>query len=421
MASCSLSTVEFDDELDVESSFVSGSEVAFDAIQSSDVSTRTEIGDDMTTTMWSPDDKIYLWAYDGTTAAVSGQEFSLKYYGSNYDEALFIGSVDEMDEDVQYRYYAVYPEPVSVSGDNVTYNISSVQSGKYDENSCDIMVAGAVVSDAFKLGEKSDLELPFRHLLHAIRVVVPEGRNFLGDSISQLEITFPSNVVGDVSFAITGLDANGDALTDLPQTTFTNATNVLNVEFDQAIAEETYIWMFIYPQTINGEIRFKAFDESGRQSQYIYATLSNRSMEAGKVTPIDLTIPEELERTILKLNLTANNLGEDPTTLTFTAPDETLYRNGKNEVSQSYELNGEYSLSYYTDLYGPLFENTGIVITYDSPNALVQNTLTLTNLVANETNYYDISVPYLLDEDFSGVSSSFEYYTDPGGSVSSST
>jgi len=363
-------------------------------------STRTTIDDDLASTRWSEDDFIHIWAKSnsGEDYSIDCAPFGIKYFGTEYNNAVFTAFIDPMDEG-NYTYYGVYPEPKSRTGTIVNYTIPSEQKGVYDGTS-DIMVATPTTAPQLE-AKDGDFELPFRHLTHIIRIEIPNNRNHLNDPISRIDITFPQAIVGDISF---------DATTENVVPEFSNGSNSISIKFDKPIdGDGQYAWVFINPTTLNGEISFVGYDINGYRS-YSISTHIDKSMEAGRITPLKLTIPQELERTTLIMKITENNLGEEIQKVIFSAPDGALFRNGKQTWEQAYNSSNIYELSYYAELYSNLLKSTGIAVNYESEHALVSGKpIVLSAVKPNDINEINIQVPYLLFEDFSTVQSFSEH------------
>lgn len=360
------------------------------------VVTKTSIdNNDMATTRWDTDDCIYIWSMiDGASEyTIDYQEFKLKYFSSTYDRAAFTATIDPMTEG-DYTYFGVYPKPTSLSGTQVSYTLSVVQSGIYDGD-LDILAANPTSGAALGDLPDDDFSLSFRHMIHAIRIYIPEYRNLFGEQIKTLKVSFPSNVVGTISFDASSTDS---------QAQLSNGYSDITLEFDNDVDEGDYIWMFIAPCELNGTITFQGFDSDGFMTKTI-STEINKTMEAGRVTPITLTIPEAMPQTIIKLKTANNYLGENIETMTVTAPSGTLYADGASVAVLPYNSAGEYEVSYYAIEYGDAFRAGSLSIVYESANAIVSGgTISLSGVVDDQTNTISCDIPYLHYNDFSSIS-----------------
>ncbi len=380
----------------------------------SEATTRTAIDpDDMESVEWLSDDCIYLWAQDteAETYSFEAAEFKQKYFHESYSQAVFIADVDPMSSGT-YTYFGVYPKPTSVSGSQVSYTLSSEQSGLYD-GELDIMVANPITGGALSEIPDVDLALSFSHLTHAVRINIPDNRNLFGQGVKQLEVTFPGDVVGDLLF---------DAASNAPTPSLSNGSSVVTLNFEEELNEgDQYAWIFIAPCKLDGTLSFRAYDNAGQMSEIISVSIS-KEMEAGRITPITLTVPSMLTKSYLNFTIGNNNLGEDVETITITAPSEALFDNGLSSVTLPISDNNEYSVSYNTADYGAKFKAGSITVSFESENAIVScDPISLSEVVENNivANLYACDVPYLMSNDFSSVNQDFEYYTDPGLSSAS--
>ena len=284
-----------------------------------------EVGDgsvnSLQTISWSDDDKFIAWA---APVAVSGEAstnyadgfngvtFSLDHYNATYGSADFSATIpNPMSESNQYDYYAAYPIPSSKSGTQVTYDLPSTQKGDFSDK-MDVMRA-SVRGCALIERNPNQISTPvwpepalsFEHLMHVLRIYVPEGKNMMTSSIASLEITFPDNVVGGaVTF---------DAARPNVAPIWSGQTNKVRIAMldNRLNAGGRYVWVFIKPTTLSGEIKFRAFNHLGEPSQLISTTVSNRDFQAQHITPVNLTIPAPLQ----------------PITFTLQCPDNTSYPN----------------------------------------------------------------------------------------------
>lgn len=389
-----------------------------DSDPSSSPTTRTAIGGEkLDHTYWSERDTIELyWRTTGSSDALNnGQPFSCyRFEGtvstfSTEMEALPSGS---------YDYFATYPKPASVNGTQVTYNLPAEQPGTYCPpdlhaeytGNLDFMLATPLSSQP-NLDGNNTLTMNFIHQCHVMRIQVPTGRNRWGSPIHKLRVEFPSPVVGKMTMDLTNPTATP---------TLTEGSNTVTAVLSKPLTESqeddvngNYVWLFLCPGAVNGTVRFTAYDENGYQSESLTIEL-NKTLEAGKITPVNLTIPQELPVSWIDFSIVGNNLGEDPQSFTVTAPEGATFRNG--EATQTFAINSQnkYSLAFYNEVdgiaVGDLLSREGVTITYDTPNVLISQQTAVTVQPEGHTST-NLTVPYLLYEDFSTVNS-FDYETD---------
>lgn len=301
------------------------------------VDTRTQVGEvadgeqgSLQPVRWSDDDKFLAWAapvgVDGSASTnyADGFEaatFSLDHYNYTFTSADFVATIPSaMSQTNTYDYYAVYPLPAGHTGTTVTYNLPTVQSGDYD-GAQDVMRAtvrgqALVERDPGQLSTavRPEPSLSFEHLMHVMRIYVPTARNLMWKGIKRLEITFPQNVVGGtLSF---------DAARPNVEPVWSGQTNKVMVEMDDdnlLSAGGRYVWVFIKPGEMSGEIKFRGYKLSGEPSQLISTTVSAHNFKSQHITPITLTIPEELK----------------PVTVSFSCPDNDSFPNFLGEAANA--------------------------------------------------------------------------------------
>ena len=381
----------------------------------SDASTKTVIGGEaLDKTFWTELDQIMIYYRPADNAdPLSSQPFS--FYRPYPDETLFSATMPAQPE-ASYAYYGAYPIPESIDGTRVTYTLPATQDGSYDmrnyditdpathssyKGNLDIMIAEPRTAPALQNGEA--LGMNFHHQCHVLRVQVPTGRNQWGENVRKLRIEFPTAVVGKME-----LDLTDPAAAPL----LTEGSNTINIELKKPLIESEedavdgcYVWVFLCPTTVNGTIRFTAFDENGYQSNSLTTTV-NKTMAAGAITPITLTVPDELPVTWIDFSIIGNNLGENPNSFTVTAPEGATFRNGTNEQTFTVNSDNIYSVAFYSEVDGvpirDLIQNQGLTLTYDSEHARVSEIKKIAT-TGNRTSI-NLTVPYLFYEDFSNIS-----------------
>lgn len=389
-----------------------------DSDPSSSPTTRTAIGgENLDHTYWSERDTIELyWRTTGSSDALNnGQPFSCyRFEGtvstfSTEMEALPSGS---------YDYFATYPKPASVNGTQVTYNLPAEQPGTYCPpdlhaeytGNLDFMLATPLSSQP-NLDGNNTLTMNFIHQCHVMRIQVPTGRNQWGSPIHKLRVEFPSPVVGKMTMDLTNPTATP---------TLTEGSNTVTAVLSKPLTESeeddvngNYVWLFLCPGTVNGTVRFTAYDEQDNQITSISQQI-NRELKAGRITPVNLTIPGSLSTTNLVFSITGNNLGETPNSFTVTAPEGALFCNGTNQQEFQVNASNNYTVSFYNQTNGvnhsELIRTNGLTFTYDSDNAIVSE-LQEISFEEEASENINLTVPYLLYEDFSDVNS-FDYETD---------
>lgn len=365
--------------------------------------TRTSINADGVTTQWSVGDRLAVWAKDAEgNYTFENAQFTLRYFSTEYDLAYFTSNINVM-EDGEYYYYLSYPMPKSTNGTEATYSLPKVQSGKY-EGAYDIMVAEPVYAEALTSSEKMVLNTVMHHQMHALKITVPEGRNHHGGRLYRLEITFPNAVVGDIVIDVSNPDA---------EPTYVNTSNTIVLECPEGFDVGDSLWAFVLPGTVDGDVSYIAKGEYRSTCAVSYPL--NRDMRAGHVTPMNITIPAELNPyyTSVTFSVDQNNLGEDFNF--FDVYDANgnhmgkFTRNAENKYVVGYE--GEFDVDQY--------DNTSWRIVFDSEHAIVETIVNLGDLTLYTEHTCWMNVPYLFAENFSSLAQyDGDYQAGPYTSVS---
>lgn len=359
---------------------------------------------------WEVGDRLALWAEAEGTSTFEFERvgFQLSTFNESYASADFLATIPAMAEGT-YTYYGVYPEPTSGTGTTVSYTLPASQSGSYDP-ALDVMHATttgnalAPFSKDHTLVPWAQPELNFEHLTHLVRIRIPEGKNYLGLRISRLEITFPQEVVGTLTFDVTD-PVNSAIWSDL--------SNKIVVELDEERmidAGDGFVWLHVMPTELDGEISFVAYNEAGVQAPEISASVQ-KTLLAQRITPIALTIPESPYAPLTYLNIreVANNLGEDWQTMTLSGYSFIVPYT--NTTTTSLQLTPLASKSYYVAVCADpaAMGGASLPLQYESEHCLFDDPITLpATVAANAITRIDKAVPYLLEEDFSAIHTAFE-------------
>lgn len=380
---------------------------------------------------WVNDDQIMVWAEPAVSPqgyAFEQKVFSLAYYNHDYHSADFSAMVaSTLDRDYDYTYYAIYPSPkyrnsqgqesavsgITHNGTEITYTLSATQSGEYNP-AYDIMwgkVTGAALierNDSGSVDVWRQPELHMKHLLHMMRIRVPENRNLLGRDVKRLEITFPQAVVGGTAKVnvktgeVVWSGQSNKVTIDLPD------ENLLN-------ANGRYVWVQIKPGMLDGEISFQAYDDYGVPTQVLSASV-NKAFAGGHITPVNLTIPGSKynDLTYIEIDEIANNLGEAWNTMTLSG--YTFVKPFTLETTNSNVVTPNDAKKYKVAIVAAAssLQNGAIAASYDSPNAIVSNSIKLPQTISNNLAEVDNQVPYLLFEDFSRIVNEDESYGNNG-------
>ncbi len=355
--------------------------------------TRTAIGPYGMSTRWAEGDKLSVWALNSEgNYTFENTQFTMRYFSPEYDKAYFVSNISEMPEG-DYTYYLSYPKPVSANGTQVTYSVSSVQSGAYD-GKYDIMIAEPANASALSATHSVELNTIMRHQMHAVKITVPEGRNLYGGRFYRLEITFPNYVVGDITLDIT--DPNAEPV-------YSNTSNVVVLESAEGFDAGSEIWAFVLPGTVEGEVNYFVKGEVRKSNPASYSL--SKEFVKGHVTPIRMAIPEIYPYyTAAEFTIANNFLGEEYNTVTILAADGTSL--GTFDRSE----NGKYLVYAESDTFDvDVFDNTTWKLVFDSDNAIVAAEVPMGDMTDFSEHFYTTDVPYILFENFENVSESESY------------
>lgn len=374
-----------------------------------DVLSRTTLGPDGRVD-WQTDDRIALWAFDASgEAQLSQHPFRLWHYKAEYSEAKFTADIPAMPSGT-YVYYATYPEPASVDGTLVGFDIPAVQDGAYHPD-YDIMTA-CCTGPALQEGDNSDrIRFAFAHRIHLLKITVPT--NLMGDRATAIELEFPQPVAGRLT-----LDASDPGAE--PQ--LTESSSRLTLRFAEPIDAGTTVYAAIAPVAIpaEGTVSIRTYATTGESRT---DTFAGRTFAAGHTTPIEYNIPEmEIRYTIVRFTLDGDGtstLGEPVQRLTLSA-DGALFDNG--EAQRTFERNDEGLYTMIFKEFSDQLSGKPITVAFDSEHAVVARSFTMPQLVAETTNdVAALTVPYLFEEDFSKITNLTDNHDNAGHGWTSDT
>ncbi|MBO7262709.1 MAG: hypothetical protein J6U95_07265 [Alistipes sp.] len=349
---------------------------------------RTTIAPDGRSTHWCEGDNIAVWAKrTNGEYAFMGERFLLRYFSTEWDKAFFVGNIPAMSEE-EYTYYISSPRPDKVEGTMATYNVAAEQSGEYD-GKYDIMVGEPTVNGSLTTGKRTELNTIMRHQMHAIKITVPEGRNLYGTKFDYLEITFPQDVVGDITLDVTNPQA---------EPIYSNTSNVVTVSNAKGFDAGDDIWIFVLPGIITGDVSYQV--RGGRRPSEVATYALSRTMQAGHVTPIRMMIPViDPHYTALHISIDQNNLGEEFNY--FDVYDTNNTHMGRFERNAS----NKYTVDYIGEFNADIYDYTNWRVVFDSEHAIVQTIINLGDMTSYTEHTCWVNVPYLFSENFSSITS----------------
>ena len=301
--------------------------------------TRTFINDDGVTISWDKDDKVALWAKakGSDSYTLSNKTFETWFVSADNSQAYFTAELASQMAVGEYQYYVTYPKPASASGTTATFNLPSTQDGKMG-GGADIMVAqgtGPALAKLYTPANPDDsnvvpdyviddgVKLQMKHLIHALRFYVPQGKWGFpqGETVERIVFTMPANVAGTVTADVS--NTNGLTLTR-------GGTNTISLNLKESIKASTadsggniiydYAAATILPGTYSGNMTVKVYSQTKAAQQTI--AINNRAMASGHITPVGLNCSETVDQYCLRFVYADNNLGEDVTEVRVKYKDE---------------------------------------------------------------------------------------------------
>ena len=233
-----------------------------------------------------------------------------------------------------------------------------------------------------------------------MRVQVPVGRNRLGADVARLRVQFPCNVVGAVTFDLTDPDAEPVLALD-GSTVVARLARPLT-ESAEDDPDGSYVWLFLAPVAVDGAVVFTAYDTTVISRESVSVEL-HKTLEAGRITPVNLTVPQELPVSWLE-----SLRGREPARRGTLPADGD--RSGGGPLPQRYGYRlvrcnriERYPVGFY-DTYdgianGEAMRTGELTVTYESEHAIVSQKLTVGALAGDRTPL-SLTVPYLLSESF---------------------
>ena len=380
--------------------------------------TRTTMHSNGLSAEWVADDEIALWAKksDGTYALT---EQVFKTYGIDSSRGFFTSTLSSAMPDGTYTYYCCYPVPVSIEGTKATFNIPANQDGKATSGA-DIMIAtpaehGALTAIPESEDDHSGLSMVMNRMMHQFRFYIPSDNTAIGnEKITKLVLTFPRDIVGKVALDL----ANPGTTYGLTEGSGSKMI-VMNLTEPLTISGN-YACMVMNPTDFaDGEVlQVKAYTET-MIAQVDPIDLRGRDFQAGHSTPVKLKVKEITDYPYsISFKVEANNLGEKPNSIKFTAPAGCVWEGyGSNEFTynpgREIEVEETITIRFENEDAYRAFSNKSISVVYDSENTLTSQTVTIPNISSTNSTTVSITVPYLLYQDFSGISNFSDGHDSP--------
>ena len=357
---------------------------------------------------WEKDDKLAVWAYDGSGSSVlQAQPFTLLARGNSNRKAYFTSVLSSAMAEGEYSYYLAYPYPESVSGATAVFSLPSEQDGKAS-GGVGICVSDPVVSGALRSFDENipvDETLSFnarlKHILHYLRFYVPEGCNVLGEPLKSIEFTMPQPVAGEVQVNVPDRSAS-----------LSSGVNKIRLSMEDRLGENEYAAAGIFPPQstyADGDyMNIRVYSENA-YSDLDPISLAGRDFQAGHITSVPLRITGIGQVYNVYFAFSSNNLGEEVQKITVSLPNEITWKGERtSEFVFSHEdgstISPGESFSLSTIEAGEFASLSSLTATvyYESENAKVSETINFPALGQSDTSCsFSLNCPYLFFEDFS--------------------
>ena len=383
-------------------------------------------------TVWVAGDELALWAVgESGDHVLSNQKF--KTYGLDGRRGFFTSTLSSPMPEGTFTYYCSYPVPVSADGLSATFNLPSVQDGKVSSGA-DIMIATPVRHGALtavpEVEDHSGMSMEMNRMLHQFRFFIPEDDAVIGDQkIQKIVLTFPENVCGKLTYNLADIDQ--PAVISEPGSEITLNLDKSFLPSSESAGKYDFACVSVAPfKAEEGQyLAVKAYTKD-KIAKLDPIDLKARTFEAGHSTPVRFIVKELADFPyVIKFTLTANNVGEDVTSIKFVAPsgckwpttgtNEYVYQTGK-EILAGEVVN--FRFPDYEEY--AKFSNAAITIELETENTISTSNVSVGSIpsgVESHTSQISATVPYLLYQDFSSIPDFSDGHDNPNTGFGSDT
>ena len=375
--------------------------------------TRTEMLSNGLSAVWEAGDQLAVWAYT-TDGHPKLDRQIFKAYGLDNGHGFFTSVLSSPMPKGTYTYYCCYPDPLSVSGTSATFDVPVIQDGKASDG-LDVMIADPVQYGALSAipSENDDHSYPsmrMNRMMHHLRFYVPGDNAVLGDDkITRLTLDFPSAVAGKITFDISDVSAE-PGLSDVKNKVDLFLADPISVSNGQ---EPDYAYLVMAPASFTeGQMLKVTAYTDDKIAEIDPIDLCARNFKSGHSTPVRLNVRELKDYPYsITFKVAKSNLGEDLDFISIPAPagcywddkgtTELIYRpeTGKIKVNDQIVIKFAEREKYMA------FSGKTLKVTFDSENTITGQTVSLGDLSNKDEVRIDLTVPYLLEQNFSSIPS----------------
>ena len=357
---------------------------------------------------WEEGDALSVWAEDSQGGtALDASTFRLA--ACNGSMAYFTAQLPSPMPEDSYIYRCLYPQAQTLENGLARYTVGTQQ---YQGSEPCVLWGeashGALtpIDENLPVDDKALMSLRMSSLLHYLRFFIPEGSDLLGEPVQKIKFTMPQRVSGTIK-----VDPDSGTIAAISSP----STEIILDEL--SLTEGSYALAAIIPPG-------QAYAEGQTMSITLYGSdifatieplvLTGRDFKAGHMTSVAMRANQLHDFYRLRFNYESNLLGEDLQSITLSLEDGSNWpetdspklvfanRDGSTlSVGQSLDIAFENKDNYLS------LNGKNILVTYESENALIQKSVTLSIDAASLSSTSSLACPYLFSEDFSNASIGF--------------
>ena len=357
---------------------------------------------------WEEGDAISVWAEDSQgSAALSANTFKLA--ACNGPMAYFTAQLPSPMPEDSYIYRCLYPQAQTLENGLACYTVGTQQ---YQGSEPCVLWGQAShgpltpIDENLPVDDAALMQLRMSSLLHYFRFFIPEGSDLLGEPVQKIKFSMPERVAGTI---------NVDAATGTIAAISSPSTEIILDEL--SLTEGSYALAAIIPPSdayLEGETMSITLYGSDKFATIEPLILMGRDFKAGHMTSVAMRANQLHDFYRLRFNYEANLLGEDLQSITLSLEDGSNWpetdsptlvfsnRDGSTlSVGQSFDTAFENKDNYLS------LNGKNILVTYESENAIIQKSVTLSIDAASLSSTSSLACPYLFSEDFSNANTGF--------------